>query len=272
MSRALAFLLAYLASVSWWSTATLARPQDPPAAMSDAAVQPAGGARLEGDAGSAAYRRADWSTARELWLEAWPAAGSAGERARLAANLGNCAWREGRVAQAGAWYELALLQDPRLPGPRANLELVRSRLGLPPAERGDLRGAFELLLGSLRASEWRLVAVLLLCLGAALWLHASPSRRRWAAPSAILAFLACSASLLAASSRARDAEPDLGWIVLERAAELRSEPRAEAAVVADARPLERVLVLDALPGWTKVSGVDRQVGWLSDQGVFRAPR
>jgi hypothetical protein len=33
-----------------------------------------------------------------------------------------------------------------------------------------------------------------------------------------------------------------------------------------------VRVVDALPGWIKVRGVDQQVGWLSDQGVFRAPR
>jgi hypothetical protein len=224
------------------------------------------------DPGAQAYRRADWGAAREQWLAALAATDASAERARLAANLGNCAWREGRAALAGAWYELALLHDPRLPGMRANLELVRARLGLPPAERGDLRGAFELVLGSLRPAEWRLVATLLACIGAALWLHATPSRRSWAVPAALAAFLAGAACLLAGWSRARASGPDLGWIVLERAAELRSEPRAEATVVADARPLERVLVLDALPGWTRIRGADHQTGWLADQAVFRAPR
>ncbi|MEY2746094.1 MAG: hypothetical protein RL112_1136 [Planctomycetota bacterium] len=259
MSRVLAFLLVLSASACWWL---------PSAGAFGRATTPSSSP----DAGAEAYRRADWSGARELWLAAFVAADAHGERARLAANLGNCAWREGRAAQAGAWYELALLHDPRLPDMRGNLELVRARLGLPPAERGDLRGAFELLLGSLRASEWRLVAVALLVLGAACWLHASPSRRRLAAPAAIALFLACVASLLAAWQRSRAADQELGWIVLERAAELRSEPRAEALVVADARPLERALVLDALPGWTKVRGAEGQVGWLAEEGVFRAPR
>lgn len=260
MSRVLALLLVFLASACWWVSSAEALPR---AAMAPSAAL---------DAGAEAYRRADWSGARELWLAAFVAADAPGERARLAANLGNCAWREGRAAQAGAWYELALVHDPRLPDMRGNLELVRARLGLPPAERGDLRGAFELLVGSLRSSEWRLVAVLLLLLGAVSWLHASPSRRRIAAPAAIALFLACGASLLFAWSRSRAAAPDLGWIALERTADLRSEPRVEAPVVADARPLERVLLLDALPGWAKVRGAGGQVGWLADDGVFRAPR
>jgi tetratricopeptide (TPR) repeat protein len=243
MIRAFVFLLAALAHLAACSRL---------AAAQDALDGKSAGAAA--DSGVEAYRRADWNMARETW------------------NLGNCAWREGRAAQAGAWYELALLHDPRLPALRANLELVRSRLGLPPAERGDLRGAFELLLGSLRASEWRLVGSSLFLLGAVAWILASPSRRRWALPAALAAFVACCACLAAAWSRSRAAEPALGWIVLERAAELRSEPRVEAAIVADAQPLERVRVVDALPGWIKVRGVDQQVGWLSDQGVFRAPR
>jgi tetratricopeptide (TPR) repeat protein len=261
MIRAFVFLLAALAHLAACSRL---------AAAQDALDGKSAGAAA--DSGVEAYRRADWNMARETGLAAYASAGSEGERARLAANLGNCAWREGRAAQAGAWYELALLHDPRLPALRANLELVRSRLGLPPAERGDLRGAFELLLGSLRASEWRLVGSSLFLLGAVAWILASPSRRRWALPAALAAFVACCACLAAAWSRSRAAEPALGWIVLERAAELRSEPRVEAAIVADAQPLERVRVVDALPGWIKVRGVDQQVGWLSDQGVFRAPR
>lgn len=225
------------------------------------------------DPGTAAYRRGDWSAAREAWSEDWRTEGlSNGARARLAYNLGNAVYREGSAARAGAWYELALVYEPRFSDARANLDHVRTSLGLPPLDRGDLSGTFLIAASSLRAAEWRLAAFALLAVGAALWLMSSPSRSRAWRFGALAAFGCTLLALAAAAWGGHREDPARAWLVGQGRVELRSEPRDAAAAVGDAGVLERVERLDTLAEWTKVRTSGGLEGWLRTESVFAPSR
>lgn len=243
------------------------------APASASAVAPASSGASAEDAGVEAYRRGEWSAARDAWLAAWqdPAL-SSGARARLAYNLGNACYRAGATPRAGAWYELALVLDPSFPAARANLDHVRTSLGLPPLDRGDLSGTFLIAASSLRAAEWRLAAFVLLGIGTALWLLASPSRSRAWRAGALAAFFGLLVCLAAAAFGDRREDPARAWLVGQGRSDLRSEPRDGAAVVGDAGPLEHVEVLDSLLDWTKVRTAGGVEGWTRSEGVFAPSR
>lgn len=225
------------------------------------------------DAATAAYRRGDWAAARAAWLEEWQRSDlPRGERARLAYNLGNASYREGATPRAGAWYELALTLDPALADARANLDHVRTSLGLPPLDRGDLSGTFLIAASSLRAAQWRLLAFVLLAAGAVLWMLSSPSRSRGWRLGAMATFLGVLLALAAAAFGDRREDPARAWLVSQGRSDLRSEPRDAAPVVGDAGVLERVHVLDSLPEWAKVRTDGGMEGWTRAESVFAPPR
>lgn len=225
------------------------------------------------DAGVDAYRRGDWAAAQEAWLSEWKRPElSDGARARLAYNLGNAAYRAGATPRAGVWYELSLVHGPGDADARANLDHVRTSLGLQPLDRGDLSGTFLIAASSLRAARWRLVAFVLLGLGAALWLCASPSRSRAWRVGAMACFFGVLLALAAAAWGDHREDPARAWLVAQGRSEVRSEPRDAAVAVGDAGVLERVVVLDALPGWTKVRTSGGLEGWMRSEAVFAPPR
>jgi SH3-like domain-containing protein len=49
---------------------------------------------------------------------------------------------------------------------------------------------------------------------------------------------------------------------------VRSEPRADAAVIAEAALGTEVEAIDALPGWTKIRVDDGSEGWVRASAVF----
>ena len=222
------------------------------------------------DAGVEAYRRGDWAAAREAWsAELSQPELSLGAQARLTYNLGNCAFREGATARAGAWYEEALVLDPSLSQARTNLDHVRPLLGLQPLDRGDLSGTLAIALDSLRAAQWRWVSLVLLLVGAVCWLQASPSRPRWWRLAALACFVLVCACLLAGWWRGRSERPQRAWLVGTGRTELRSEPREAAAVIGDAAVLQRVEVMDdQLAGWVKLRA-GTATGWVASETVFR---
>jgi len=222
------------------------------------------------DAGVEAYRRGDWAAAREAWsAELAQPELSLGAQARLAYNLGNCAFREGSTARAGAWYEEALVLDPSLGEARTNLDHVRTLLGLQPLDRGDLSGTLAIALDSLRAAQWRWVGLVLLLVGAVCWLQASPSRSRWWRFASLACFVLVCACLLAGWWRGRSEWPQRAWLVGTGRTELRSEPRDAAAVIGDAAVLQRVEVVDEeLAGWIKLRA-GPVTGWVPSDVVFR---
>ncbi|MBL8863197.1 MAG: SH3 domain-containing protein [Planctomycetes bacterium] len=252
--------------------ALLALAGDARARTSEVAVAQAHAAR---DASAvAAYRAGDWSAARAEWtalLAAEPRAAGP-ERARLLGNLGNVAFREGRVLESVGWFTAALRHAPRDTGLWANLEHARRVAKLEPADRGDLRATLRRLLGAFTPAEARLLALgglALLAAGLSFEaLRGGRSGRRAALAGAALA-LALAAPWIHGAWTALDA-PAL--IVAEARTAVRSEPRESAAVVAEGPAGAEVELVDALPGWAKVRLADATEGWIPEPAVFALAR
>ena len=228
-----------------------------------------------------AYRAGDLDTARTAWLAVIepedPQERSApprAERARILYDLGNVAFRKGSTLEAVGWYTASLRLRPRDADAWANLEHARSEAKLEPADRGDLSATLTRVLSSFtRAeSEW------LVILGALLWagvlaMEAVRGGRLWRR----LAWLGAVCVLLSLSPwmyNQRFAERDtlISIEPKEQPLQVRSEPRADAAVIADVAPGEILERKDALPEWTKVELDSGLEGWVKKSSVFALSR
>lgn len=215
-----------------------------------------------------AYREGDYATATSLWKQALEEVELPGERARIAYDLGNAAFREGRKLDAVGWYTASLRLVPRDADAWSNLELARTEAGLDPADRGDLVSTIARLLGSMTPAEaeWVVLgalALLLLCLscealrGGVLW-------RRASIAAAVVVALSLGPWLWSLERASR--QPVM--IVASDGAAARSEPRG------DAKQIERIAVgaeverLDRLPGWIKVRTGEGNEVWVRERAVF----
>jgi len=234
---------------------------DRPAAPSDGGAIPA-------------YRSGDLAAARTAWtamLDAEPRL-EGPERARILANLGNVAFREGKVLESVGWFTASIRLRPRDADTWANLEHARRVAKLEPADRGDLGATVQRLLGALTPSESRLLALVgLIGLGAGLAHEALRGGRtgRWLAALGV-GFALVSAAPWIHDVSTRSDSP--GLVVEEGKALVRSEPRTEAAVVAEAAAGGEVEMLDSLPGWTKVRISDGNEGWVETGEAFALER
>jgi tetratricopeptide (TPR) repeat protein len=218
-----------------------------------------------------AYRRGEWLQAAEFWraeLTDPKLPAHCAERGRILHNLGNAAYRAERKFEAVAWYTMALEQRPRDASTWANLELARSECGLEPQDRGDLASTLGRAAGSWTEAEagWIAVGGLLLT-ALALGFEALRGGR-----AGRLAVAAAFASLLLsliplAFARMRDPRP---WtLCVERSpVPLRSEPREEAAGIADWIPGARGVRVDELPDWVKLELSDGTQGWVPRSSTF----
>jgi hypothetical protein len=196
----------------------------------------------------------------------------AAERARLCYDLGNVAYREGRVLEAVGWYTASLRLRPRDDDAWANLEHVRAEAHLPPADRGDLTATLARVLGSLTPAEAEWLALG----GSALWLalalgeafRGSRASRRLAWLGAALAIAACAPWVWGLARGGGD--PLL--VVRAEPAPVHSEPREGAAAIAEAASGSEVERLDELPGWTKVRLEGGTEGWVDGEAVFALRR
>ncbi len=215
-----------------------------------------------------AYRAGDWALAEAEWSAALEAAEHPNERARIAYDLGNVAFRQDQTLRAVAWYTAALRCKPRDADTWANLELARSEAGLEPADRGDLTDTLERLVSSttLIESEWGVLFALLVLAGCLLGeaLRGGVFWRR---------LCLCSGGLVLVAA------VPLGWnldsandaalmVVSERAAAARSEPRPDATRLTELEPGSIVERLDELPGWIQVRDPEGKVVWVRDHALF----
>jgi len=251
----LVFVVFVLASVSALAFERPAAPRDDSAAIS-------------------AYRAGDLAAARTAWIAALDTEPrpSGPERARILANLGNVAFREGQVLESVGWFTASIRLRPRDADTWANLEHARRVAKLEPADRGDLGATVQRVLGALTPSESRLLALVgLIGLGAALAHEAFRGGRtgRWLAAGGFAFALVTAAPWLHDVSTRSDA-PAL--VVEEGKSLVRSEPRTDAAVVAEAAAGDEVERLDSLPGWTKVRVSDGNEGWVEEREVFALER
>ncbi|MCA8979004.1 MAG: hypothetical protein KDC14_03175 [Planctomycetes bacterium] len=229
-----------------------------------------------------AYRAEDYAAAAALWNDALDAATGAldqgaphagdGERARLMANLGNCAARQDDWAQAAAWFEASLRLRPRDAETRDKLDFARSEAGWSPLDRGDLASTTERALSAFTEDEARWLALVALLplvvtlLGEAL--RGSRAWRRAALACAALWLFACTPCIYAAWTA--DSDPVL--VTNPNGAAARPEPRESA------ERLERLPAgthwkrLDELPGWTRLRGPDGRSVWVPSRDVFALER
>ncbi len=220
------------------------------------------------DVATAAYRAGRYDTAQTLWHDELRAAQASPERARLAYNIGNAAYRQGHVQEAVGWYTAALRLTPRDPDVWANLELARTESGLEPADRGDLAATTKRLVAALTLAEaeW-LVIGLMLVLAACLGGEALRGGKLWSrlALGALL-LVALALAPLAWNSVHAGGQPMM--VISKRAVPARTEPRPDAKRITELAPGLELERLDALPGWVKVAAPGGLELWVRDAAVF----
>jgi tetratricopeptide (TPR) repeat protein len=226
-------------------------------------------------AAQTAYRRGDFQSAKASWLAVLEDAGGPNapyERARILYNLGNAAFRASQTLEAVGWYTASLRLRPRDAETWQNLEHARSAAKLEPADRGDLSATAHRLFSSLTLaeSEWLVLAVVIAWAGV-LAMEALRGGRLWRR----LAFVGVLAILVSfvplGFSLARD-RGDVMLAIQEQKLAVKSEPRADAAVIAEVTPGDEVRRLDTLPDWTKVELGAGAVGWVESRAVFALDR
>jgi len=223
--------------------------------------------------GVEAYRRGSYAEADAHWQACLGRSLDDVERARVAFDLGNAAWRREQVLVAVGWYTLAVELAPRDPDAWHNLELARAKAGLEPADRGDLSATLDRISSSLRPEEARLLALAGLGLLALVLLgEALRGGRVWRRLS-LCALVLC---LLAAVPWLRTLEGrDAGerfLVVRAPAAALRSEPKLALESIASVDAGTEVRRIDRLPGWVRVRTEDGVRGWLQEDALFALDR
>ena len=215
-----------------------------------------------------AYRRGAHAEADTLWRACLEEELTDAERARVAYDLGNAAWRRERVLEAVGWYSVSLRLEPRAADVWHNLELARAAAGLDPADRGDLRSTVKRLLVSLRPHERRLLVLFALVpLALALAAEAFLGGRLWRRLGQGAALLVLLAALPWVHGRMTgDGDPLL--VVRAPSVALRSEPRRALAPIGELRAGDEVERVDALPGWVRVEQPDGTRGWVQEEAVF----
>lgn len=216
-----------------------------------------------------AYRRGAYDEAELTWraLLEDPSLVET-DRARIAMNIGNAAWRTDRAMEAVGWYTIAVKLDARNADARANLELARAESGLEPSDRGDLRSTVGRLLNAPRPAErrWAVLgaALLLACALIGEALRGGATWRRSAAFLALVFALVCVPWIYGMQDRTVDS-----MLVLARPqASLRSEPRASLPAIGEVRAGDEVERIDELSDWVRVRTHGGQLGWLRSEAVF----
>jgi len=218
-----------------------------------------------------AYRAGDHQAASNLWRDLLEEKSGEIDPALLCFDLGNSAFRSGRVLESVGWFTAALRYEPRYEAAWVNLEHARQRAGLDPADRGDLADTLERLgtAFTLPEIEWALVALAALLFAAILteaWIGGVALRRvAWA-----LGVVALLCAGLWTWRLARESSAS-AFVIQAEGAALRSEPRVDAATVGRAEAAELVERIDELPGWVRLRTAENVHGWAEASSVLELP-
>lgn len=252
-------MTAHARTWTWWLIALLC--------LCSAARSAAPPEEAQLEHGSVLYRLGDYSGAEAAWREAYTAATSAAERARLAFNLGSAAYRRDAPLEAVAWYTQSLEHAPRHAAARQNLALARAEAGLPPSDVGSLGGTLERAVGAFTAVEATWLALLgVLVFVAALVFEAlrGGAAGRLVVVLGALALLVAFGPLLVRAARPAG---ERAVVVAEKELAGRSEPRSEAKRLGSFAPGAVVRVTDRYLEWTRVRGEEGEF-WVPDEALF----
>ncbi|NOY81347.1 MAG: tetratricopeptide repeat protein [Kiritimatiellaeota bacterium] len=185
-------------------------------------------------------------------------------------NLGNCAYRLGRLGEAAAFYEQARRLAPRDSQIIENLNFVRSRLGLPPVRQ--VRNPAELLAymrDDLRPDEWGLLAAILAFLGC-VWAGTQRLRRRPATAGVAAACVGVLVCALAVWSQLQTTyRPEAHGVVLSTRAAPHLLPNADSDKAKFAlKPGEAVRIMEERTHWYRVR-VRESEAWVEKIYVRR---
>jgi hypothetical protein len=226
------------------------------------------------DAAVTAYRQGDLAGARAEWLAELDDqnAPQGPERGRILYDLGNVAFRSGKILEAVGWYTSALNYRPRDGDTWANLEEARSKAHLEPADRGDLSSTLRRVVRAFTPGESRWIALFgfAACAGALAFEALRGGRLgRWIAIAGLgVAIVACVPWIDGAMRSRRDP-----LLVIENdRASVFSEPREKANVVAELPAGSETQRVDELPDWVKVRTDSGTEGWVKQGSVFALRR
>ncbi len=188
-------------------------------------------------------------------------------------NLGNCYFREQQIGKAILHYERAKVLAPRDKDILHNLEVAKSHLKdeLEVLPAFFLNRWWKSLRTIFSVTVWSVLGIIMLWLaiaGLALWLvGASRSHRKWGFSAGWL-FLFISILPFALAFSKSAFQKDSGTaIIMQEEIPLRSAPDEESAEIILLHEGTKVVFLDAIGAWHKISLSDGEVGWLPDSAL-----
>jgi tetratricopeptide (TPR) repeat protein len=210
---------------------------------------------------AASYRQRNYEAAASGFTAALTEAGHpSGE---LLFDLGNCAYRLGRHAQAVWYYRRALLRLPRDAEVRFNLRLAEQRLGVDGPVDESLTASLRALRDAVAPGELLALALLLQGAGA---LGFVLLRRRRGARNAMLAIAGLGLLCWARLAQLQWWPDAPSGVVLEHRAALRANPDPRQTAVAELDAGESVVVLEQRGEWLRLSHT-RGIGWTERASV-----
>ena len=211
--------------------------------------------------GERAYGEGRWGEAYDHFRAAL--AGREEPGGALLYNLGNCAYRLDRPAEALLWYRRARRRLPRDREVRFNLELAEQSLGMSAPARESFGAAALALADGLGPWGLPLVAAAVQALALA-GLVGLGRRRRGRLPLLLLLLLGLSLGARLAWRRWLPPPPE--GIVLARTLPILAEPRGEGSALFTLRGGTPFRVVEATDRWVRLVH-ERGAGWAPREKV-----
>lgn len=210
--------------------------------------------------GVAAYEAGRFDEARSAFTAALNDAGVA--PGPILYNIGNCAYRQGRHAEAVLFYRRALLRMPRDPEVRFNLRRAESHLGIGGSSDQSFGVRALGVVDALTSGELLLLVAILQVagfLGAVVW-------RRRRGVRLTMSVVVVVALLGGARLVYRQWYASPSGVVLSEEITLRAEPHVSLPATLELRAGEVVTVEESSDRWMRVVH-PRGAGWTERAGV-----
>ncbi len=218
------------------------------------------------DLGLAAYEEGQWEEAYDNWKAL---SGEGVENVALTYNLGNAAFKAGRLPEAILWWERTLRLDPSHADARFNLDLARTQTQdrIDEVPEFILKAWNRKLCYGLSSNTWAVLSLVLLALTLGLVLLFLLAPRQGARRAGFFAGLATLLLTLLCFHFARwqykDFRRDDAAIVMVPVSTVKSSPSAGSAK--DLFVLHegtKVRLLDDVGEWKNISLADGRQGWI----------